>query len=240
MSTTIKSLTDGVAAKDAVAVDQLGAFVTSVTAGPGISITGTPPAPIINNTGVLSVTAAANGGNLISGTAANPIVNSTQASATFHYSLGTSATAPDPSGLYAGNFNLAPAIDDGSGVAGVVYFRGFPFTGVHPTARAYIRAIAQQAGAFTAATDTRNYRFEITVTDGATGVLTATGIFVNLITNFAWVFPQPQNVSASGALVVNPGDIVGCQLTGSTTGGGAPTTATVFAFASISIGPSFH
>jgi len=49
--------------------------VISVTAGPGISITGTASNPIINNTGVLSVTA--NTGISNTGTASNPILIST-------------------------------------------------------------------------------------------------------------------------------------------------------------------
>lgn len=50
------------------------AGVLSVTAGPGITITGTATNPIVNNTGVLSVTAGSR--TTVTGTAANPIVNS--------------------------------------------------------------------------------------------------------------------------------------------------------------------
>lgn len=49
--------------------------VLSVSAGTGISITGTATAPIINNTGVITLTAGA--GISVTGTASNPIVTNT-------------------------------------------------------------------------------------------------------------------------------------------------------------------
>lgn len=49
--------------------------VISVSAGTGISITGTATAPIINNTGVITVTAGA--GISVTGTASNPIITNT-------------------------------------------------------------------------------------------------------------------------------------------------------------------
>ena len=64
------------AANAAVQVAGIGlAPVLSVSAGTGISITGTSTAPVINNTGVLSV--APGLGISITGTAQNPVVNNT-------------------------------------------------------------------------------------------------------------------------------------------------------------------
>lgn len=49
------------------------ATVTSITAGPGIAVTGTATVPIVTNTGVNSVTAGTN--VTITGTATNPIIS---------------------------------------------------------------------------------------------------------------------------------------------------------------------
>jgi len=61
------------AAGSTVTITGSGGTVQSVTAGTGISVTGTATNPIINNTGVLSVTGGS--GVTITGTASAPIVN---------------------------------------------------------------------------------------------------------------------------------------------------------------------
>lgn len=61
--------------------------VLSVSAGPGISITGTSANPVVNNTGVLSVSAGT--GTSVTGTAANPVVNNT---GVLSVSAGTNVT----------------------------------------------------------------------------------------------------------------------------------------------------
>lgn len=60
-------------ANTTLTIASTGGIVDSITAGPGISVTGTATNPIVNNTGVISVTAGP--GITITGTASNPIVN---------------------------------------------------------------------------------------------------------------------------------------------------------------------
>lgn len=77
-----------------------GGTVTSVTAGTGITMTGTATDPIVNNAGVLSVTAGTN--VTLGGTAANPIINATGGgggsvnSVTAGTGLTDTGTATDP------------------------------------------------------------------------------------------------------------------------------------------------
>ena len=70
-----------------------GSGVNSVTAGTGITVTGTSTAPIINNAGVNSVTAGS--GVTISGTSTNPIINATgSASGVSSFSGGSTGLLP--------------------------------------------------------------------------------------------------------------------------------------------------
>lgn len=76
MGTTIRNLTDGVAAKDAAAVDQLGTgsgTVAQVHEGTKITVTGTLTDPVINNDGVNSLTGTTE--IPLTGTAHDPVVN---------------------------------------------------------------------------------------------------------------------------------------------------------------------
>jgi hypothetical protein len=57
-----------------------GSSVVTITGGPGISVTGIPSAPIINNTGVLTLTAGSN--VTLGGTTQNPVINSTSGGGT--------------------------------------------------------------------------------------------------------------------------------------------------------------
>jgi len=69
--------------------------VLSISAGPGISITGTGTVPVVNNTGVLSITAGA--GISVTGTGANPVVTNTgvlSITAGTNVSLGGTAQNP--------------------------------------------------------------------------------------------------------------------------------------------------
>jgi hypothetical protein len=258
MGTQIKGLTDGVAAKDGAAIDQILAdtgitqLTGDVTAGPGSG----SQAATLANSGVTagtydSVTVDAKGratagsnparvstittsnGITKTGTASDPILSSNAPLDAFAFAL-TSTNAVDATGLYAANFMMAPANADGTFEAGVVYQRGALYKGAVASIAAFIEAIAFQAGAFTCTTGVRSYRFEIIVTDGTTGVLTATGIFVDLRTDFAWAFPAPQRVGTVASLVVNPGDVVGCRLLGSQVSG-AVGVGTINAFAKITL-----
>lgn len=77
-----------------------GGTVTSVTAGTGITVTGTATDPVVNNAGVLGVTAGTN--ITLGGTAANPIINAagggggTVTSVTAGTGLTDTGTATDP------------------------------------------------------------------------------------------------------------------------------------------------
>jgi len=73
-----------------------GGTVTSVAAGPGISVTGTPTiAPVVNNTGVLTVAAGTN--ITVTGTASNPIVNNNGVrTVTAGSNVTVTGTANDP------------------------------------------------------------------------------------------------------------------------------------------------
>jgi hypothetical protein len=69
--------------------------VTTITAGPGISITGTATNPIVNNTGVITTTAGP--GISITGTASNPIINNTGViSVTPGTGISNTGTATNP------------------------------------------------------------------------------------------------------------------------------------------------
>lgn len=69
--------------------------VVGISAGTGISITGTPTNPIINNTGVITLTA--NTGLSNTGTATNPILNNTGViSLTTNVGISNTGTATNP------------------------------------------------------------------------------------------------------------------------------------------------
>jgi len=74
----------GVTAGGGITITDSGTVITNsgvitLTAGPGISITGTAQAPIVANSGVLTVTAGT--GVALTGTATNPIISSTSSAA---------------------------------------------------------------------------------------------------------------------------------------------------------------
>lgn len=94
--------------------------VTSVSAGPGISITGTPTDPIVNNTGVLTATAGP--GISITGTAQNPIVNNTGVlSVTAGTGINLTGTAANPIVNNGGVLSLNGSVGAQTGYISRIY-----------------------------------------------------------------------------------------------------------------------
>jgi len=97
-----------------------GGTVNSVSAGPGISVTGTSTNPVVNNTGVLSVGAGT--GISITGTGANPIVNNTgvlSITAGLNISLGGTAANPIINAAGSGSGGANPTLFRRSNLAGM-------------------------------------------------------------------------------------------------------------------------
>lgn len=87
-----------------------GGTVTSVTAGTGITMTGTATDPIVNNAGVLSVTAGTN--VTLGGTAANPIINASGGGG------GTVNSITAGTGIAVGGTATVPIVSN-TGVIGI-------------------------------------------------------------------------------------------------------------------------
>jgi hypothetical protein len=96
-----------------------GSGVNSVTAGTGITVTGTSTAPIINNAGVNTITAGS--GISIGGTSTNPTISASGTAGVTTFSGGTTGLTPNVATtgdiLLAGTLN---AVNGGSGRAGTL------------------------------------------------------------------------------------------------------------------------
>lgn len=154
------------------AVGPVPGVVASVSAGPGISVTGTATNPIVNNTGVISVTAGTN--ISITGTAQNPIINATAGGTV------TSVATTGSTGLVVGGSPIT--------TSGTLTF----------TLDADLQALSALSGTgFVQRTGVNTY----TVTNLTSGqVTTALGFTPYNSTNPSGYISSNQNITLSGAV----------------------------------------